>query len=178
MLAGPGTPRDPKSDVFVTKWVAIQPFGTFYARLDAEFRPGARQIGPTPSISTFFSTNSGPKIWKSPNFEHAFAVFLSQAALEGFPHPHNLKKCFFGPGFRVFFLSKAALEGFRLKKSDFLMGVRVFFLSKAALEGLAGPPRALGALGGPGRPWGALGGPGGPISPHFPPSPLSPPDSL
>ena len=54
VLAGPGTPRDSKSDVFVTKWVAIQPFGTFYARLDAEFRPGARQRGPTPSISTFF----------------------------------------------------------------------------------------------------------------------------
>ena len=55
VLAGPGTPRDPKSDVFVTKWVAIQPFGTFYARLDAEFRPGARQIGPTLSISIFFA---------------------------------------------------------------------------------------------------------------------------
>ena len=61
VLAEPGTPRDPKSDVFVTKWVAIQPFGTFYARLDAEFQPGARQIGPTPSISTFFSTHFRPK---------------------------------------------------------------------------------------------------------------------
>jgi len=61
VLAGPGTPRDPKSDVFVTKWVAIQPFGTFYARLDAEFQPGARQIGPTPSISTFVFTHFGPK---------------------------------------------------------------------------------------------------------------------
>ena len=61
VLAGPGTPRDPKSDVFVTKWVAIQPFGTFYARLDAEFQPGARQIGPTPSISTFFFIHFGPR---------------------------------------------------------------------------------------------------------------------
>ena len=101
MLAGPGTPRDPKSDVFVTKWVAIQPFGTFYASLDAEFQPRARQIGPTPSISTFFSTHFGPKNLQSPTFEHVFDIFLSQAALEGFPHPHNLKKFFFA---RVSFL--------------------------------------------------------------------------
>ena len=83
MLAGPGTPRDPKSDVFVTKWVAIQPFGTFYARLDAEFQPGARQIGPPPQSQLFFRPISDPKIWKSANFEHVFDVFLSQAALEG-----------------------------------------------------------------------------------------------
>ena len=31
VLAGPGTPRDPKSHLFVTKWVAIQPFWTFLA---------------------------------------------------------------------------------------------------------------------------------------------------
>ena len=27
VLAGPGTPRDPKSNVFVTKWVAINRLG-------------------------------------------------------------------------------------------------------------------------------------------------------
>ena len=74
VLAGPGTPRDPKSDVFVTKWVAIQPFGTFYARLDAEFRPGARQIGPTPSISSFLSILD-PQIWKVLSF-NMFSMFF------------------------------------------------------------------------------------------------------
>ena len=54
VLAGPGTPRDPKSHLFVTKWVAIQPFWTILTGIDAEFQPGGRQIGPTPSISTFF----------------------------------------------------------------------------------------------------------------------------
>ena len=29
VLAGPGTPRDPKSHLFATKWVAIPPFGTW-----------------------------------------------------------------------------------------------------------------------------------------------------
>ena len=46
VLAGPGTPRDPKSHLFVTKWVAIQPFWTFLARKCAEFRPGSRRGGP------------------------------------------------------------------------------------------------------------------------------------
>ena len=54
VLAGPGTLRDIKSDLFVTKWVAIQPFCTFEAGFDAEFRRESRQIGLTPSISTFF----------------------------------------------------------------------------------------------------------------------------
>ena len=54
VLARPGTPRDPKSHFFGTNWVAIQPF--FKPKLGsyAEFRRGSRQIGPTPSISTFF----------------------------------------------------------------------------------------------------------------------------
>ena len=42
VLAGPRNPRDPKSDLYVTKWVAIQQFGTSYTRLDTEFQPGAR----------------------------------------------------------------------------------------------------------------------------------------
>ena len=51
VLAGPGTPRDPKSHLFVTNWVAIQPFWTFAAGFDAEFRHGSRQGCPAPSIS-------------------------------------------------------------------------------------------------------------------------------
>ena len=140
VLAGPGTPRDPKSDVFVTKWVAIQPFGTFYARLDAEFRPGARQIRPTPSISTFCSTHFGPKNLEKSKFSICFRFFLSQAALEGLkvrfwdrfsvffivagrlgglPTPPQPKKVVFLPGVRVFFSVEGRLGGLRLKKSDF-----------------------------------------------------------
>ena len=64
VLAGPGTPRHPNSDIFVTKWVAIQPFWTSLAGFDAEFRPGAPQIGPTPSISTIFRPFLDPKMHK------------------------------------------------------------------------------------------------------------------
>ena len=53
VLAGPGTPRDPKSHLFVTNWVAIQPFCTSEAGFDAEFRCGSRQIGPTPQTQLF-----------------------------------------------------------------------------------------------------------------------------
>ena len=61
VLAGPGTPRDPKSHLFVTNRVAIQPFCTSEAGFDAKFRRGSRQIGPTPSNSTFFWTIFDPK---------------------------------------------------------------------------------------------------------------------
>ena len=54
VLAGPGTPRDPKSHLFVTNRFTIQPFCTFAARLYAEFRRGSRQIGPAPSILICF----------------------------------------------------------------------------------------------------------------------------
>ena len=59
--ARPGTPRDPKSHLFVTKWVAMAPFGTWRPGSYAEFRRGSRQGGPTPSISTFFLTILEPK---------------------------------------------------------------------------------------------------------------------
>ena len=54
VLAGPGTPRDQNSHLFVTNRVAIRPFLAFLVRNSAEFRRGSRQIGPAPSISTFF----------------------------------------------------------------------------------------------------------------------------
>ena len=56
VLAGPGTPRDPKSHLFVTKWVAVAPSGTWGPRPGAEFRCESRQGGPTPSISTCLFT--------------------------------------------------------------------------------------------------------------------------
>ena len=43
VLAGPGTPRDPKSHLFVTKWVAIQPF---CAILQPNLRRISVQISP------------------------------------------------------------------------------------------------------------------------------------
>ena len=54
VLARPGTQSDPMSDIFFTKWVAIPPFWTSEAGFCTEFRCGSRQIGLTPSISTFF----------------------------------------------------------------------------------------------------------------------------
>ena len=62
VLAGLGTPSDPKPHLFGTTWVAaIQPFWISLAGLDAEFRPRARQIGSTPSISVFFDLFRTPK---------------------------------------------------------------------------------------------------------------------
>ena len=52
--AGPGTPRDPKTHLFVTNRVAIPPFLTSGPGFYAEFRRGSRQGGPTPSISICF----------------------------------------------------------------------------------------------------------------------------
>ena len=72
VLADLGTPRDPKSHLFVTKWVAIQPFCMILRPAGAEFRPGARQIGPTPSVSTFFRPFFYPKMPKSPKSGHVF----------------------------------------------------------------------------------------------------------
>ena len=51
MLARPGSPRDPKLHLFVTKWVAMAPFETWGPGPGAESRQG----GPAPSIPTLFS---------------------------------------------------------------------------------------------------------------------------
>ena len=56
VLAGPGIPRDPKSHLFVTKWVAMTPFGTWGPGTHTEFRRESRQGAPAPSISTFLFT--------------------------------------------------------------------------------------------------------------------------
>ena len=65
VLAGPGTPRDPKSHLFVTKWVAVAPFGTLKPGSGSEFRPGSRRGGPGAQIPTFFSPILDPKMPKS-----------------------------------------------------------------------------------------------------------------
>ena len=46
-------PKGPQITPFCTNRVAIQPFWTSEAGFDAEFRRRSRQIGPTPSMSTF-----------------------------------------------------------------------------------------------------------------------------
>ena len=65
-------PRDPKSHLFVTKWVAIPPFWTSEAGFCTEFRCGSRQIGVPPSISTFFQQFLDPKMPKMPKSGHVF----------------------------------------------------------------------------------------------------------
>ena len=65
VLAGPGTPRDPKSHLFATKWVAIPPFGTLKPGSSTEFRPGSRRGGPGAQIPTFFSSFLDPQMPKS-----------------------------------------------------------------------------------------------------------------
>ena len=60
VLAGPGTPRDPKSHSFVTKWVAVAPFGISKPGTGTEFRPGSRHGGPGTQIASFFAY-LGPK---------------------------------------------------------------------------------------------------------------------
>ena len=62
VLAGPGTPRDPKSHLFVAKWVAVAPFGTSKPGSGSEFRPGSRRGGPGAQIPTFFSPILDPKM--------------------------------------------------------------------------------------------------------------------
>ena len=67
-------PKGPKSHLFVTNWVAIQPFCTSEAGFDAKFRRGSRQIGPTPSNSTFF----GPFLEKKNHQKSRFGAFWVQ----------------------------------------------------------------------------------------------------
>ena len=56
------TPRDPKSHLFVTNRVAIQPFCTIQVGKFTELRRESRQIDLTPSISTFLLTIVGPNM--------------------------------------------------------------------------------------------------------------------
>merc|ERR1712147_374399 len=79
VLAWPGTPRDPKSHLFVTKWVAIPPYGTPGTAFCTEFRRGSRQIGPTPSISTLFLAIFGPNKWKNAFFGDIFCPCKERA---------------------------------------------------------------------------------------------------
>ena len=83
VLAGPGTPRDPKSHLFVTKWVAVAPFGTWGPRPGAEFRCESRQGGPTPlNLNFLFSP-----LWshKMPKY-HFFCEFSEN----GLPQPGRI----------------------------------------------------------------------------------------
>ena len=61
VLVRPGTPRDPKTNLFATKWVAVPPFGTWRPPEDAEKRCGSHLGGGTPSISIFLTHFGPPK---------------------------------------------------------------------------------------------------------------------
>ena len=76
VLAVPGTPRNPKSNFFVTNWDAE-------ARIDAEFGCGSRQIGPNPSISTFVGS-----LWPKDDRKCQASHFL-QGVRKRFEHRSN-----------------------------------------------------------------------------------------
>ena len=81
VLAGPGTPRDPKSHLFATKWVAIPPFGTLKPGSGTEFRPGSRRGGPGPKYQLFFRlfwTQKCPKVY----FLGGFRIYLRPIAMD------------------------------------------------------------------------------------------------
>ena len=61
MLARPGTPRDPKSNLFAAKWVAVAPFEIWGPGTHAEFRRESRQGGPPPQSQLFVSPSWSPK---------------------------------------------------------------------------------------------------------------------
>ena len=65
VLAGPGTRMDPKSHLFVTNWVHIQPFWSLLAREFAEFPRGGHWGGSRPLNLNFFFTILEPKMSKS-----------------------------------------------------------------------------------------------------------------
>ena len=56
VLAGPGTPRYPKSHLFVTNGVTIRPFLTSGPGFCAEFRCGSREGVPPPQSQLVFFT--------------------------------------------------------------------------------------------------------------------------
>ena len=133
-------PKGPQTYLFVTKWVAIQPFCTSEAGSYAEFRRGSRQIGPTPSISTFFRP------------------FLS---------PKKAQKCIFWEGFEKIFENrpgwpKIAPQGRPAGwPAGRIFSIFLIFFFHPKLLGMG--PR------GPGGPWGGPpgGGPGEPWAPPY-----------
>ena len=61
VLAVAGTPRDPKSYLFITSWVAIQPFYTSEAGIDIKIPARISPDRSHPSISTFLGSFFEPK---------------------------------------------------------------------------------------------------------------------
>ena len=59
VLAGPGTPRDPKSHLFVTKWVAVAPFGTWGPARGQNFVANLARGGSRPLNLNFFPHHFG-----------------------------------------------------------------------------------------------------------------------
>ena len=97
VLARPGTPRDLKSHLFVTNRVANRPFCMILRPAGAEFRSGARQIGPTPSISTLFRPFLDPKMPKMPKSGHVFERIASSPGGLGNSSPYGAQGAHVGP---------------------------------------------------------------------------------
>ena len=148
VLAGPGTPRDPKSHVFGANRFAIRPFCVFLRPVDTQFRSGARQIGPTPSTSIFFRQFGDPPVLKMQKSEHVFERTGSSPGGLGNSAPWGLFGCFFS--------GECPPGG-----------------SWVAPGGLSGPLfRENAPLGAPGLPRGAMGVLAGPRTPRDPKSHL------
>ena len=154
VLAGPGTPRDPKSHLFVTKWVAVAPFGTLKPGSGSEFRPGSRRGGPGAQIPTFLFAYFGSKNAQKSIFWEAFEFIGTH-----------------GNGF-----------GAKGSPGDPLGAPRDPLGALKGLKGPRGPLGPRGAPRGPvgphGAPWvptGPLGAPQGPVGPHGAPwGPIGP----
>ena len=90
VLAGPGTPRDPKSDLFVTNWVAIQPFC-------AILQPNLRRISVRISPDRSHPLNLNFCFHKfGPDF-HEKCGFLTHFRINSAPFWTNILIFFFVP---------------------------------------------------------------------------------
>ena len=160
VLAGPGTPR-------AQNHTFLSPIGSPSNRFAhprresiSKFRPGSRQIGPTPSISTFFWVIFDPKM---PN------IGISGAPARNAAVPTEGGGQNKGPG--------GFKNASKCSKSRLLAPLRGMSQTLAIRFAKKRPWEPWGTLGGPGGPcvWGsprALGGPGAPyfhpISPYLP----------
>ena len=162
VLAGPGTPRDPKSHLFATKWVAIPPFGTLKPGSGTEFRPGSRRGGvPGPESTLLFDpfwTQECQKV----NFLAGFRIYVAGRLSKTFPRgprgPKGPTGAPRGPWGAIFPKSAIFCGGFPFLRRTHRNG-----LGAGAQGAPWGPPR--GPLGPPKGPKGAQGAPWAPGPP-------------
>ena len=167
--AGAGTPTDPKSAKFVTKWVAIPPFLTSVAGPGTEFRCGSSRGGPAPSISTFFSTIFGPRIAffaKKSIFWEGFLTVWAPSTRAFLPKSRIFENGFSTEPRNCWSPESPFLPKSRIFENGFAAETRNFWSFPG---GPGGPPGAP-----PGRPRGPPGPPWGPRGPRGPRGPCLP----